>query len=193
MAIERRTATPIEGTVEQDEEEGLSIEIENPESVTVETEDGGVIIDFDPNASEMQDMGFDSNLAESMEDDKLNSVGKNLIESYMGDKESRADWEETYTKGLDQLGLKFEDRTEPWAGACGVFHPMMSEAVIRFQSQAISEMFPAQGPVRTKIVGKDTVEKTRQAGRVQDYLNYLLTYQMKEYRSETERMLFSSN
>ena len=191
MAIERRTATPIEGTVEQDEEEGLSIEIENPESVTVETEDGGVIIDFDPNASEMQDMGFDSNLAESMEDDKLNSVGKNLIESYMGDKESRADWEETYTKGLDQLGLKFEDRTEPWAGACGVFHPMMSEAVIRFQSQAISEMFPAQGPVRTKIVGKDTVEKTRQAGRVQDYLNYLLTYQMKEYRSETERMLFS--
>jgi hypothetical protein len=191
MAIERKTATPIEGTVEQDEEEGLSIEIENPESVTVETEDGGVIIDFDPNASEMQDMGFDSNLAESMEDDKLNSIGKNLIESYMGDKESRADWEETYTKGLDQLGLKFEDRTEPWAGACGVFHPMMSEAVIRFQSQAISEMFPAQGPVRTKIVGKDTVEKTRQAGRVQDYLNYLLTYQMKEYRSETERMLFS--
>ena len=97
MAIERRTATPIEGTVEQDEEEGLSIEIENPESVTVETEDGGVIIDFDPNASEMQDMGFDSNLAESMEDDKLNTVGKNLIESFMGDKESRADWEETYT------------------------------------------------------------------------------------------------
>jgi len=87
--------------------------------------------------------------------------------------------------------LKFEDRTEPWAGACGVFHPMMSEAVIKFQSQAISEMFPAQGPVRTKIVGKNTTEKTKQAERVQDYLNYLLTHQMKEYRSETERMLFS--
>jgi len=191
MAIERKPATPVEGTVEQDSEQEISIAIENPESVAIETEDGGVIIDFDPNASKVQDMGFDSNLAELMDDSKLNTIGKDLIDSYTGDKESRADWEETYTKGLDQLGLKFEDRTEPWAGACGVFHPMMSEAVIRFQSQAISEMFPAQGPVRTKIVGKDTVEKTRQAGRVQDYLNYLLTYQMKEYRSETERMLFS--
>ena len=184
MAIERKPATPVEGTVEQDSEQEISIAIENPESVAIETEDGGVIIDFDPNASKVQDMGFDSNLAELMDDSKLNTIGKDLIDSYTGDKESRADWEETYTKGLDQLGLKFEDRTEPWAGACGVFHPMMSEAVIRFQSQAISEMFPAQGPVRTKIVGKDTVEKTRQAGRVQDYLNYLLTYQMKEYRSE---------
>ena len=82
---------------------------------------------------------------------------------FNGDKESRSEWEETYTKGLDQLGLKFEDRTEPWAGACGVFHPMMSEAVIRFQSQAISEMFPAQGPVRTKIVGKITEDKEKQA------------------------------
>ena len=185
------TATPIEGTVEQEPEDELSIAIENPESVSIETEDGGMIIDFDPNASQVDESNFDSNLADILNENDLNALGKDLIDSYTGDKESRSDWEETYTQGLDQLGLKFEDRTTPWAGACGVFHPMMSEAVIRFQSQAISEMFPAQGPVRTKIVGKNTEEKTKQAGRVQDYLNYLLTHEMTEYRSETEKMLFS--
>ena len=184
------TATPIEGTIEQEPEE-LSIVIENPESVSIDTEDGGMIIDFDPNANQVDESNFDSNLADILNKNDLNALGKDLIDSYTGDKESRSDWEETYTQGLDQLGLKFEDRTTPWAGACGVFHPMMSEAVIRFQSQAISEMFPAQGPVRTKIVGKNTEEKTKQAGRVQDYLNYLLTHEMTEYRSETEKMLFS--
>ena len=107
------------------------------------------------------------------------------------DKNSRKEWEETYTKGLDQLGLKIEERTQPWNGACGVFHPMLSEAVIRFQSQAISEIFPPQGPVKTKIVGKITDEKEKQSIRVQDYMNYLLTYEMSEYRTETEKLLFS--
>ena len=191
MAIERMTATPIEGTVEQEPEDEISLIIENPDSVSLETEDGGMIIDFDPNSKELDESNFDSNLADVLNENDLDNLGKDLIESYTGDKESRADWEQTYTQGLDQLGLKFEDRTTPWAGACGVFHPMMSEAVIRFQSQAISEMFPAQGPVRTKIVGKNTEEKTKQAGRVQDYLNYLLTHEMVEYRTETEKMLFS--
>ena len=191
MAIERRPATPIEGTIEQEPEEELSIAIENPESVSIETEDGGVIIDFDPNAGQSEESEFDSNLGDFLDEQELDTLGMDLIESYTGDKESRTDWEETYTKGLDQLGLKFEDRTTPWAGACGVFHPMMSEAVIRFQSQAISEMFPAQGPVRTKIVGKVTEDKTKQAQRVQDYLNFLLTHEMTEYRTETEKMLFS--
>ena len=185
------TATPIEGTVEQEPEDEISLIIENPDSVSLETEDGGMIIDFDPNSKELDESNFDSNLADIINENDLDNLGKDLIESYTGDKESRADWEQTYTQGLDQLGLKFEDRTTPWAGACGVFHPMMSEAVIRFQSQAISEMFPAQGPVRTKIVGKNTEEKTKQAGRVQDYLNYLLTHEMVEYRTETEKMLFS--
>ena len=185
------TATPIEGTVEQEPEDEISIAIENPESVSIDTEDGGMIIDFDPNANQVDESNFDSNLADILNENDLNALGKDLIDSYTGDKESRSDWEETYTQGLDQLGLKFEDRTTPWAGACGVFHPMMSEAVIRFQSQAISEMFPAQGPVRTKIVGKNTEEKTKQASRVQDYLNYLLTHEMVEYRTETEKMLFS--
>ena len=192
MAIERQPATPVDGLIEQDPEEAdISIGIENPESVAIETDDGGMIIDFDPNASPVGDEGFDSNLADFMDDDVLMELGNELVSAYNGDKESRADWEETYTKGLDQLGLKIEERTQPWAGACGVFHPMLSEAVIRFQSQSITEMFPAQGPVKTKIVGKITDDKEKQARRVQDYLNYLLTYEMSEYRTETEKMLFS--
>ena len=192
MAIERQPATPVDGLIEQDPEEAdITIAIEDPESVAIETEDGGMIIDFDPNAMEVGDQGFDSNLADFMDDDILMELGNELVSAYNGDKDSRADWEETYTKGLDQLGLKIEERTQPWAGACGVFHTMLSEAVIRFQSLSITEMFPAQGPVRTKIVGKITDEKTKQAQRVQDYLNYLLTHQMSEYRTETEKMLFS--
>jgi hypothetical protein len=170
-------------------EEGLDIEIQN--ALTTETEDGGMIVDFDPSASEMQAESFDSNLVEYLDDDELNSISNELLNAFNSDRDSRADWEETYTKGLDQLGLKIEDRTTPWAGACGVFHPMLSEAVIKFQSQAISEIFPAAGPVRTKIVGPINSEKEKQSQRVQDYLNYLLTYEMTEYRTETEKMLFS--
>ena len=156
MAIERRPATPVDGLIEQDTDEELSISIENPDSVAIATDDGGMIIDFDPDSMPIGDEGFNSNLAEFMDEDKLQTLGNDLISAFNGDKESRSEWEETYTKGLDQLGLKIEERTTPWAGACGVFHPMLSEAVIRFQSQAITEIFPAQGPVRTKIVGKIT-------------------------------------
>ena len=192
MVIERQPATPVEGTIEQDpQEQGLSIAIENPDSLTIETEDGGMIIDFDPNSKEIDDIEFDSNLAEYIEDNVLQAIGSDLIGAYTGDKDSRSEWEETYTKGLDQLGLKIEERTTPWSGACGVFHPMLSEAVIRFQSQSITEMFPAAGPVRTKIVGKITEAKEKQSQRVEDYLNYLLTHEMSEYRTETEKMLFS--
>ena len=192
MAIERQPATPVEGTIEQDpQDQELTIAIENPDSLAIETEDGGMIIDFDPNAKEMGNIEFDSNLAEFIDDDVLQELGSKLVGDYNGDKDSRSEWEETYTKGLDQLGLKIEERTTPWSGACGVFHPMLSEAVIRFQSQSITEMFPAAGPVRTKIVGKITEEKEKQSQRVEDYLNYLLTHEMSEYRTETEKMLFS--
>ena len=183
-------ATPIEGTVESEPEE-LSITIENPDSVAIETEDGGMIIDFDPEGKDIGESQFNSNLTEFIDDNELVSLGSKLIAEYTGDRDSRKEWEETYMKGLDQLGLKIEERTTPWAGACGVFHPMLSEAVIRFQSQSISELFPAQGPVRTKIVGKITEEKEKQSQRVENYLNYLLTYEMPEYRTETEKMLFS--
>ena len=184
MAIEKQfvPATPVDGLVEMEPE----IEVE-----TTETEDGGMIVDFDPNASEMMDASFDSNLVDFIDEDELNSIGNELVGAYQSDKDSRSEWEETYVKGLDQLGLKIEERTTPWAGACGVFHPMLSEAVIKFQSQAIAEIFPAAGPVRTKIVGTIDSAKEKQSQRVQDYLNYLLTHEMTEYRSETEKMLFS--
>ena len=192
MAIERdNPATPIAGTDEMPEQEELSISIDNPDSVAIATDDGGMIIDFEPDKQNIMAEDFDSNLADYMDESTLNELGGDLISQYQADKDSRSEWEESYVKGLDHLGWKIEERTTPWAGACGVFHPMLSEAVIRFQSQSIAEMFPAQGPVRTKIVGKLTEDKTKQAGRVQDYLNYLLTHEMSEYRTETEKMLFS--
>ena len=191
MAIEK--LNPEQDGVEGMPAEGeVEVTIENPDAVSIETEDGGVIVDFDPQ-EELQNAyaGFYENLAEYIDEDILNGIGSDLVAAFNSDKDSRKEWEESYTKGLDQLGLKIEERTEPWNGACGVFHPMLSEAVVRFQSQAISEIFPAKGPVRTQVVGKMTDDKEKQAGRVQDYLNYLLTYEMKEYRTETEKLLFS--
>ena len=189
MAIDK-PATPIDGLIEQEPEEELQIAIENPDSVAIATEDGGMVIDFDPQ-EEKPESEFGSNLVEFIDDKELEHIGSDLISAFNMDRDSRKEWEETYTKGLDQLGLKIEERTQPWNGACGVFHPMLSEAVIRFQSQAIAEIFPAAGPVKTKIVGKITDDKEKQAQRVEDYMNYLLTHEMAEYRTETEKLLFS--
>ena len=180
--------------LELDDTPALEIEIENPEAVSIETEDGGVILDFDPDASTLASLGMlphDANLAELVNDSELNVMASDLVGQFKSDKESRADWERAYVDGLDLLGLKNEDRTTPWDGACGVFHPLLSEAVIKFQSQAIQELFPASGPVKTSVVGSLTDDKEKQAHRVQNYLNYLLTEKMTEYRSETEKMLFS--
>ena len=191
MAIENsKPFTPPEGLDEMQEGGQVSIAIENPDSVAVETEDGGMIIDFDPK-DEMPASEFGSNLVDFIDENELELISSELLSAFNMDKDSRKDWEESYTKGLDQLGLKIEERTQPWNGACGVFHPMLSEAVIRFQSQAISEIFPPQGPVKTKIIGKITDDKEKQSMRVQDYMNYLLTYEMSEYRTETEKLLFS--
>lgn len=171
-------------------EPAMVVEIENPDSVAIETEDGGMIIDFDPKP-EVDDAPFDANLAEFMDDMDLDMLGSELVSAFEDDLASRRDWEDTYVEGLDLLGLKIEDRTEPWPGACGVHHPLLAESVIRFQSQAIGELFPAQGPARTKIVGEADDEVYKQANRIQNYLNYLLTEEMTEFRPETERMLFS--
>ena len=186
MAIEKQIP-PTNGEIKDEE---LEISILNPEAVGVQTEDGGMLIDFTGGEEEFAG-GFNDNLAESMEEGELDALGGELISQYQGDKDSRQDWEDTYRKGLDQLGLQIEDRTEPWAGACGVFHPLLTESVVRFQSQAISEIFPAPGPVKTQILGKITDEKEKQAFRVEDYMNYMLTERMVEYRSETEKLLFS--
>ena len=186
MAIERTTpATPIEGELEA----GIEVDITAANGAEM-TEDGGMIIDFDPDAFDPSG-DFFANLADEMSEDALKKLGTELIGQYQGDRDSRNEWEETYIKGLDQLGLKIEDRTLPWPGACGVFHPMLTEAVVRFQSQAITEIFPASGPVKTKILGLATPEKEEQSQRVQDYMNYLLIDKMTEYRTETEKLLFS--
>jgi hypothetical protein len=172
-------------------EEEVELEFPDLPPQILEEEDGGLLVDFF--AGELEEMGpaFGDNLAEFMEDEALDRLSDELVSSYHADRSSRKDWEETYIKGLDQLGLKIENRTSPWDGACGVTHPILSEAVVRFQSQAIGEIFPQGGPVRTKIVGKATPDKVKQAHRIEGYLNYLVTDVMNEYRSETERMLFS--
>ena len=177
-----------EGLMVIEEEE----EVIPGESLVTELDDGGVEIDFDPLADVGSvDIEFDSNLAEVVEDKELRTIAVDLISKFDADKRSRSDWEQTYKEGLDQLGLEIEDRTTPWAGACGVFHPMLSEAVVRFQSQTIQEIMPAKGPVKTQIWGLSTKERLKQAKRVQDYMNYQLIEVMTEYRSETEKLLFS--
>jgi len=184
MAIEK-TATPNDPDKVVN---GVAAEIEIEVQAPIEEE--GMIIEFGDSPSGLES-GFGENLAELIDDDKLDLLGGELYEHFLADKESRSEWEDTYIKGLDQLGLTVDDRTEPWPGACGVFHPMLSEAVIKFQSQAISEIFPAEGPVKTKIVGIIDEEKEKQSHRIKDYMNYLLTEKMVEYRTETEKLLFS--
>ena len=149
------------------------------------------MIDLDPQNSPLMGVQHDSNLVDYLSDTELDVLASELVSAFEADRNSRADWEDSYIRGLDLLGLKFEDRSTPWEGACGVFHPMLSEAVIRFQAQTIQEIYPASGPVKTAIVGKISDDKTKQAHRVQDYLNYLITQRMTEYRTETEKLLFS--
>ena len=189
MAIERPLGQ--DPFLQQQLEPDLEIEIVNPESVSMETPDGGMVIDFDPSAMDEDGTEHDANLAEYVDERDLRELSSELVAAYQSDRDSRSDWEETYINGLDLLGLKHADRTTPWDGACGVFHPLLTESVVRFQAQAIQEIFPAAGPVKTAVVGEITEEKQQQAGRVKDYLNYLLTERMTEYRSETEKMLFS--
>lgn len=135
--------------------------------------------------------GWDDNLAEYIDENDLLTIANDLMAMYDSDLSSRSEWETTYRDGLELLGMKIEDRKEPFPGACGVFHPVLAEAVVRFQAQAITETFPASGPAQTKILGKITEEKEKQAQRVQDDLNYMLTEKIVEYRSEHEKLLFT--
>ena len=140
---------------------------------------------------EMPEEEFDANLAESMDEKDLHALASDLIDDFEKDQRDRGEWATAYIEGLKLLGLKYEERTEPWEGACGVFHPMLTEAVVRFQSEAITETFPAAGPVKTQIVGKDTPEKNDASARVRDDMNYQLTEVMQEYRPEHEKLLWS--
>jgi hypothetical protein len=175
------------GMEEEDGAPDLEIEIEDPESVSIKS--GDLEIEIVPGREGSDD--FNANLAEEMDEGEMQSIVGELLDNVKNDLASRKDWEDTYKEGLTLLGLKYEERTEPWAGACGVFHPMMTEAVVRFQSETITETFPAKGPVRTKIIGKETPKKKQAAVRVEEDMNYQLTDRMTEFRPEQERMLFS--
>ena len=166
-------------------EEPLEIEIEDPESVAISQGDFTLEI----SKAEEED-GFDDNLAEKMDERELAELAGNLIGDYESDVDSRKDWVKTYVDGLELLGMKLEERMEPWPGACGVYHPLLSEAVVKFQAETMMETFPAAGPVKTKIIGKETPEKKKAAERVQEDMNYQLTEVMVEYRPEHERMLW---
>jgi len=164
----------------------LEIEIEDPESVTIGL-DGKPILEF---TQEEAEDDFNTNLAEEMDDTLLQSLASELTSDYEDDVASRKDWLQTYVDGLELLGLKIEERTEPWPGACGVYHPLLAEALVKFQAETMMSTFPAAGPVKTQIIGKETPEKKNAAVRVQDDMNYQLMDVMQEYRPEHERMLW---
>lgn len=169
------------------EEPAIEIEIEDPESVKIGID--GVEIDLMPEPETAED--FDANLAEYMDDGELQTLASDLVSLVDADINSRKDWTEMFVKGLEVLGMKYEERTEPWNGACGVYSPLLTEAAIRFQSEMITETFPAQGPVKTQIIGAIDQLKTDAAERVRDDMNFMLTERMIDYRSEHERMLYS--
>jgi hypothetical protein len=168
-------------------EEPLEIEIVDPEAIHIHA-DG---MDIHMEKGDEGDDEFNKNLAEDIDESVLSSIANDLADDIENDKDSRKDWEKAYTEGIKLLGLQYEERTEPWNGASGVFHPMITEAVVRFQSETITEVFPAQGPVRTKILGEETPEKQEAAARVEEDMNYELTEVMREFRPEHERMLWS--
>jgi hypothetical protein len=189
MAIDKslyQTPKGIEEAAAGDGAEPIEIEIVDPEEVNIKA--GDMEIHIEPGENEDD---FHANLAEEMDESALQSLAGDLAGDVSNDIASRKDWEDAYREGLTLLGLKYEERTEPWSGACGVFHPMITEAVVRFQSETIMETFPAKGPVKTQIVGKQTREKEDAAERVEEDMNYQLTEKMTEFRPEHERMLWS--
>ena len=165
-------------------EPDIEIEIEDPESVSIGL--GDLEIEIEPGKEEDDD--FDANLAEFITDNELQELAGDLLSDFDDDIDARKDWMQTYVDGLELLGMKIEERSEPWEGACGVYHPLLSEALVKFQAETIMETFPASGPVKTKIIGKETPAKKDAAERVQDDMNYQLTEVMVEYRPEHERM-----
>ena len=164
----------------------IDIEIENPEGVTIGLD--GLEIEIEPESEKSDD--FYANLAEEVSDNFLQSLASDLTADFESDIAARKDWIQTYVDGLELLGLKIEERSEPWEGACGVYHPLLSEALVKFQSETMMSIFPAMGPVKTKVIGKETPETKAAAERVREDMNYQLTEVMQEYRPETERLLW---
>jgi hypothetical protein len=188
MAIEKGLyAAPLGMEQLAMEEEPLEIAIEDPESVEIGI-DGMPILRIEKTEEDEDEFG--ENIAEDMSEQDLQSLASELISDFDDDVSSRKDWMQTYVDGLELLGMKIEERTEPWEGACGVYHPLLSEALVKFQSETMMETFPAAGPVKIEIIGRETPEKKDAAERVKEDMNYQLTDVMKEYRPEHERMLW---
>ena len=187
MAIEKQM-TPLELPEDEMDENILEVEVSDLDEVE---EDGSVVVDFGGlDDLDMSRPTHNDNLVDFMEDIDRDTLAGDLIESFTSDRQSRSEWAESYVRGMDLLGLKIEERTEPWPGASGVFHPLLIEAVVRFQAQAMGEIFPAQGPARFKTMGKRTPELVQQGHRVETELNFQLTEKMTEFRDEMDSMLF---
>ena len=167
--------------------EVVAVEADAPDIEIVLEEDGGATVEIGPSEDEV---GFYANLAEVIDQDELDIIASDLSAMFDADKSSREDWERMYSKGLELLGLKIDERTQPFRGAANAAHPMLTESIVQFQAQAFKELMPAGGPVRTQIVGKETVDKAQQASRVQDFMNYQLTTVMEEYTPEMDQALF---
>ena len=193
MAIEKGLYEAPEGLDEiedmEDQDIDLEIEVVDPEAVTLS--DGSMEITLIPDANIASLADFDANLAEMLDETQLNILSSDLTGLIEADVQSRQEWTDAYVKGLDVLGFKYEERADPWEGACGVYSNVLAEAAIRFQAEAMSETFPAAGPVKVKVLGDETKEKIEAAQRVKADMNYELTERMVEYRSEHERMLYS--
>ena len=190
MAIEKGLYAAPEGIeAEAVEESALEIEIVNPDAVTLD--DGSMEITLIPGGDETDIIDFGDNIADAMEDSDLIALAEELVGLVDSDIASRKDWADSFVKGLDVLGFKYEERTEPWEGACGVYSTVLAEAAIRFQAETMSETFPAAGPVKVKVLGEETQDKEEAAQRVKADMNYELTERMVEYRPEHERLLYS--
>ena len=174
----------------------MALEVElDKKKLEYTNEDGQKVrVDIDQDLTEKEEEAFSSNhysnLAEELDNQEVLNIGKSLIKAFEDDKSSRKDWEDQYSKGLKMLGVVVEDRQDPFPGASGVHHPLMSEAATQFQARAISEMFPAGGPVKTQIIGKQSDKKLEQAQRVQDFMNYQVTNQITDYFNELDQLLY---
>ena len=188
MAIEKGMYQAPQG-INGEDVSALEVEIVNPDMVTLD--DGGMEITIIPEPEGAMMGEFDENIAEVLEEGQLGGIANDLLGLIDSDVESRKDWADTFVKGLDVLGFKHDERTEPWEGACGVYSNVLAEAAIRFQAETMSETFPAQGPVKTKVLGQETKEKMEASERVRSDMNYQLTENMVEYRSEHERLLYN--
>ena len=189
MAVDKALRPFPKGMGGEDLEVDFAVEVINPEIVPLD--DGGVEVTLVPSSAGDKSGDFDANLAEDMEENERKNLADEITGLVDADVDSRKEWADTFVKGLDVVGFKYEERTEPWEGACGVYSTVLAEAAIRFQAETMSETFPAAGPVRTKILGEETKEKTEAAARVKADMNYELTERMVEYRPEHERMLYS--